>query len=103
MNAEQQMLYDFLDANHRGRANAIISDRIREALGLQWGRTEEATREIIRDMVIDLSLAIGSSTRGFFIIVDIQDLDVAVAHLNSRVEMTRRRIASLETLRANLT
>lgn len=99
MNQEQQRLFDFLNHGHQGRQNAIISDDIREALGLEWGRTEEATRELIRDMVIDLRLPIGSSTNGFFIIVNIEDLNVAVAHLNSRVEKTNLRIASLETLR----
>lgn len=102
MNEEQQMLYDFLNANHRGRENAIISDRIREALGLQWGRTEESTRELIREMVINLHSPIGSSTKGYFIIVEIEDLNVAVAHLNSRVQRTNHRIASLETLRPTL-
>jgi hypothetical protein len=53
-------------------------------------------------MVIDLKLPIGSSTKGFFIIVDLIDLNVVVAHLNSRVAKTNNRIASLETLRPTL-
>jgi len=93
------MLYNFLNANHIGRENAIISDKIREALGFQSGRTEESTRELIREMVINLHSPIDSSTNGYLIIVDIEDLNVAVAHLNSRVQLTIHRIASLETLR----
>jgi hypothetical protein len=38
MNNEQQRLFDFLNNGHRGRQNAIVSDLIREALGLDWGR-----------------------------------------------------------------
>ena len=80
MNQEQQRLFDFLNSGHRGRNNAIISDSIRAALGLEWGRTEEATRELIRDMVIQLHSPIGSSNNGFFIIIDEQDLNVSIAH-----------------------
>lgn len=67
MNQEQQRLFDFLNQSHCGRNNAIISDHIRAALGLEWGRTEEATRELIRDMVIQLNAPIGSSTNGFLL------------------------------------
>lgn len=102
MNEEQQILYDFLNADHRGRDRAIISDEIRRQLGLKWGRTEEATRELIREMVIGLHSPIGSSTKGYFIIVELEDLNVSVAHLNSRVRRTNDRIASLETLRPTL-
>jgi hypothetical protein len=102
MNQEQQRLFDFLNNGHRGRNNAIISNNIRAALGFEWGRTEEATRELIRDMVILLEAPIGSSKNGFFIIVDQEDLNVAIAHLNSRVEKTNLRIAALENLRQNL-
>lgn len=66
MNQEQQRLFDFLNNGHRGRNNAIISNHVRAALGLEWGRTEEATRELIRDMVIQLHAPIGSSKNGFF-------------------------------------
>jgi hypothetical protein len=102
MNPEQQRLFDFLSNGHRGRNNAIVSNDIRAALGLEWGRTEEATRELIRDMVIQLHTPIGSSNDGFFIIVDEEDLNVSIAHLNSRVRNTNLRIAALETLRPNL-
>jgi hypothetical protein len=102
MNQEQQRLFDFLNDAHRGRQHAIISNDIREALGLEWGRTEEATRELIRDMVIDLKAPIGSSKNGYFIIIDEDDLNVSVAHLNSRVQKTIHRIEALETLRSSL-
>lgn len=69
MTPEQQRLFDFLNNNHRGRNNAIISNDIRAALGLEWGRTEEATRELVRDMVIQLHSPIGSSNDGFSLLL----------------------------------
>ncbi len=72
MNDEQQMLYDFLNTNYRGRENAVTSDKIREALGLEWGRTEEATRELIRDMVINLRSPVGSSAKGFLLLLTLK-------------------------------
>lgn len=50
-------------------------------------------------MVIEFNKPIGSSNKGFFMIVNDEDFQIAITHLMSRVEKTNNRIKSLKSLR----
>ena len=85
MNKEQRAVLDYLNENDQGTDNIRTSDEIQQALNLPTGgRTNEYTRDIIRDLIINHNALIGSDSRGYWIIQSEDELHSVIESLNSR-------------------
>jgi len=96
MNEEQQRILDYLNKNAVGYTNCKTSETIRTFLDLpSGGKTYEFVRELIRDMILARGSLIGSSSKGYWIIQNHDELDKAINHLNSRVREINVRVEAL--------
>jgi len=83
MNEEQQKISEYLNQNAVGLNNRKSSSEIRDALNLEsGGATNEHIRDLIRDMIFNHGCLIGSSGKGYWIIVSKQELKMVIKHLN---------------------
>lgn len=87
MNNEQQRILDYLNQNAIGYNNRKSSTEIRDTLNLEsGGPTNEHVRDLIREMIFDHGCLIGSLMfkKGYWIIVNEQELEMVINQLNSR-------------------
>ncbi|MCF6271454.1 MAG: hypothetical protein L3J41_17220 [Melioribacteraceae bacterium] len=99
MNNEQQRILDYLNQNAIGYDNRKSSTEIRDALNLEsGGPTNEHVRGLIRDMIFNHGCLIGSLMfrKGYWIIVNEQELERVINHLNSRADGVRERANVLQ-------
>ena len=97
MNEEQRQVLEYLTNNAQGFQNKKTSDEIRNALNLPiGGRTNEYTREIIRELIFEYNAVIGSDNRGYWIIQSEQELQEVINSLNSRAEEITERARALQ-------
>lgn len=87
-----------LDCIPAGHANAISRRRLTRVACLN----DRVIREIIYRLVVERGLPIGSSTGpeggGYFLIEDLEDLEVATRHLKPRARAIFRRARALENI-----
>ncbi len=98
MSNEEQLVLDYLEESAQGVANKKTSDEIQQALNLPTGgRTNEYTRDIIRNLIINHNAVIGSDSRGYWIIQDEEELQNVIDSLNSRAQEIRERATALQS------
>jgi len=87
-----------LDCIPAGHENAISRKRLAQVVFLD----DRLIREIIYRLVVERGLPIGSSTGpeggGYFLIQDLEDLEVATRHLKPRARAIFRRARALENI-----
>ena len=101
MNEEQHRIFDYLTRNALGKENRRSSSEIRDALGLEsGGPTNEHIRDIIRQLIFDYHICIGSLMweNGYWIIQNENELNEVVESLENRADSTYERA---NTLRLN--
>ncbi len=99
MNEEQERIWDYLNQNATGYNDRKSSSEIRDALNLDsGGPTNEHVRDLIRDMIFNHRCLIGSLMfrKGYWIIVNEQELEMEINHLNSRADGVRERANVLQ-------
>ncbi|MDD2388021.1 MAG: hypothetical protein PHP52_14700 [Bacteroidales bacterium] len=99
MNEEQIRILEYLNQNAIGYNNRKSSTEIRDALNLEsGGPTNEHVRSLIRDMIFNHGCLIGSLMfrKGYWIIVNEQELERVITHLNSRAGGVRERANILQ-------
>jgi hypothetical protein len=99
MNEEQLRILEYLNQNAIGYNNRKSSLEIRDALNLEsGGPTNEHVRSLIRDMIFNHGCLIGSLMfrKGYWIIVNEQELERVINHLNSRADGVRERANILQ-------
>ena len=99
MNDEQQRIWDYLNQNAVGYDNRKSSSEIRDALNLaSGGPTNEHVRDLIRGMIFNHGCLIGSLMfrKGYWIIVNEQELEMVINHLNIRADGVRERANVLQ-------
>lgn len=79
MNNDQINIWEFLKKNARGHSKAVHYPPIAELIGVECeGSNCQNVRRIIKEMVEDHNLPIGTSKKGVFIIIDENDIEIAV-------------------------
>ena len=95
LNLREQAVLDCIPTGH---ANAISRRRLAQVACLD----DRLIREIIYRLVVERGLPIGSSTGpeggGYFLIQDLEDLEVATRHLKPRARAIFRRAQALERI-----
>lgn len=79
-----------------GKDNAISSSELAKRLGVNDSTAWPKTRALIRDLVINEGVPIGSCNKGYYIITSEKEFNDVIRTLNSRIERTRERRDSLE-------
>jgi len=98
MNNEQQAIFDYLNQNALGYDNRKSSTEIRIALNLESGGvTNEHVRDLIRDMIHNHGICIGSLMwdSGYWIIQNEQELNQVCNSLGDRADSVRERANAL--------
>lgn len=85
MNEIQQRILGILN---NGRNNPKTADHIVTELNLPFDRTNVSIRNEIKSLRRDFNQLVGSSNEGFFMIIDEEDLNTTLRHLESRVRET---------------
>ena len=99
MNGEQERIWEYLNQNAIGCGNSKSSSEIRDALNLEsGGPTNEHIRDLIRDMIFNYGCLIGSLMfkKGYWIIVNKDELKMVIRQLNSRANGVRGRAIALQ-------
>lgn len=86
---------DMVDALGEGKTNALTGTELEESLGMPVGNTNEPTRGLTAECILNEEIPIGSNGHGYFIIDSAQELDEVVASLQSRIDGIERRIEAL--------
>ena len=92
MTVEQQRIWDFLVENAQGIKNAKHINEIAKAIGVSnYGTNNDNVRYWIKDMVITHHLPIGTCQKGAFIILNDEELEIAIRFVNrdSKTESIR--------------
>jgi len=71
------------------------ADIIEANLGMEVGRTNEPTRQLITECILNDKYPIGSSNSGYFLIDSEDELDSVIDSLESRIRGLRNRIDAL--------
>lgn len=98
MNEEQNAILDYLNQNAIGYNERKSSTEIRESLNLESGGvTNEHVRDLIRDMILNQGVCIGSLmwNSGYWIIQDEEELNRVCKSLESRADSVRERANAL--------
>lgn len=98
MNEEQSTIFDYLNQNAIGYDKRKSSTEIRESLNLESGGvTNEHVRDLIRDMILNQGVCIGSLMwdSGYWIIQDEEELNRVCESLESRADSVRERATAL--------
>jgi hypothetical protein len=80
---------------HKGKANAIPSNKIAELIGINEDATMSATRGLITDLLNKTDLPIGACEHGYYLIQTQAEYDDVVKKLNARAHGIFGRIAKL--------
>ncbi len=101
MNDEQQAILNYLNQNANGYNHRKSSSEIRDTLDLESGGvTNEHIRDLIRDMILNHGICIGSLMwdSGYWIIQTEQELNIVCSSLENRAESV---IGRADALRRN--
>lgn len=69
-----------------GKANSKHAPELESSLDMDAGHTQEPTRDLIREAIVNYEMPIGSTTHGYFIINIEAELREAVNNLEQRIE-----------------
>jgi hypothetical protein len=86
---------DLIDELEDGAANAKNADIIENNLGLDSGRTNEPTRQLITECIVNDKYPIGSGSKGYFLIDSEEELRDVVRSLEGRIHGLKNRIDAL--------
>jgi hypothetical protein len=78
-----------------GAQNAKNADILEADLGMDSGRTNEPTRQLITECILNDKYPIGSGNKGFFLINSENELNDVVGSLEGRIHGIRNRINAL--------
>lgn len=87
---------DLVDALGEGKTNALTGTDLEETLGMPVGNTNEPTRGLIADCILNDKYPIGSSSHGYFLIDSDIELNEVVNSLQSRIDGIQARIDALK-------
>ena len=87
--------HDLVDELGDGTANARHAPDLESALSLDGGRTQEPTRDLIREAIVRDNFPIGSTRDGYFLIDSIDELNSVVGELERRMGGIRLRIEGI--------
>lgn len=87
---------DLINELEDGAANAKNADTIERDLGMDSGRTNEPTRQLITECIVNDKYPIGSGSAGYFLIDSQDELDEVVRSLEGRIQGLRNRIDALK-------
>jgi hypothetical protein len=99
MNEEQKAIFNYLNENAIGYNHRKSSTEIRESLNLESGGvTNEHVRDLIRDMILNQGICIGSLMwdSGYWIIQNQEELNRVCESLESRADSIRDRAIALK-------
>ena len=86
---------DLINELEDGAENAKNADIIEGDLGMDSGRTNEPTRQLITECILNDKYPIGSASTGYFLIDSEDELDDVVSSLEGRIQGLRNRIDAL--------
>jgi hypothetical protein len=79
-----------------GRDNAIHASNLEVQLDMPHGHTQEPTRDLVRDAILNSKIPIGSTPhRGYWLIDSEEELEEAIAQWSARADGIRVRIKAL--------
>lgn len=79
-----------------GKANSKHASELESSLDMDVGHTQEPTRDLIREAIVNHEMPIGSTPQaGYFLINTEAELDEAVNNLQQRIEGLNKRINGL--------
>ncbi len=93
MNDEQEKIWNYLIENAQGIDNAIHIDIIAEEIGVpSKGTNNDDVRGWIKDMVMNLEKPIGTCSKGAFVILNEEEIEIAARFVerNNRAGAVRR-------------
>lgn len=81
-----------------GKANALHAGQIEDSLNIGIGNTQEPTRDLIREAIVNHNMPIGSTPQAGYFLIDTQtELDEAIQNLEQRIRGIQRRIDGLHS------
>ena len=90
--SEHEKIRDIL-LNHRGKRNMITAPAIAKSIGIEPGPSGVDIRELITETIITYHLPIASSSRGYYLLEDPEDLKRYQRSLDGRVnKITMRKL-----------
>ena len=79
--------------NHRGKINMITAPAIAESIGIEPGPSGVDIRELITETIITYHLPVASSSRGYYLLEDPEDLKRYQKSLDGRTnKITMRKL-----------
>ena|SRR4030042_3294788 len=78
-----------------GKANSQHAPELESSLDMGVGHTQEPTRDLIRDAIVNHEMPIGSTPRGYFLINTEEELTEAINNQQQRIEGIKKRINGL--------
>jgi hypothetical protein len=90
-------IQDLVGQLNDGSSNPQTANSLHNSLNTNPGNTDEPTRDLIRDAVINQNIPVGSNSSGYFLIDSEQELDDVVTSLESRIQGLQDRINSLRS------
>jgi len=93
MNEKQCKIWKYLLENAKGKDNAVLIKNIAHAMNVpDCGTNNDNVRAWIKEMVVKHKKPIGTCSQGVFIILNQEELDLAVGFVdrNSRTKAIRR-------------
>jgi hypothetical protein len=92
---------DLLDAIEaeladRGRDDAVTAGALAEKVGIDDGQSSPATRKAIRALLTERNVPVRSGNVGYWICQSEAEAEEYRAHLESRIEGTKQRLAAFE-------
>ena len=89
-------IHDLISVLGDGKVNSQHSDDLENTLDMDAGHTQEPTRDLIRDAMVNHEMPIGSTPQdGYFLIDTEEELDEAVNNLQQRIVGLQNRINGL--------
>ena len=84
---------DLIAALGDGKANSRHASELENILNMDVGHTQEPTRDLIRDAIVNQGIPIGSTPQdGYFLINTEEELNEATNNLRQRIECLENRI-----------
>lgn len=79
-----EQIQSVLETLRPGKGEALRADVIRRITGLPRGRTEESVREIVKILIFERGIPVGSCSNGYYLIQTPEELEEVVEDLSSR-------------------
>jgi len=87
---------DLISALGDGKGDSQYADELQNILHMDVGNTQEPTRNLIRDAIINHEIPVGSTPQdGYFLIDTEEELNEAISNLLQRIEGLQNRINGL--------